>query len=358
MKSNNKPIPLVEEIVGKSFSKNNKDIIIGLPKNKKEEDDNSVNSANYSGAELKERHNSNNVNSPNPFSFSNMSKKSIERYQEKLKEKTMRMEIDKRYTETERLRKKYEEKKSNLHTFDNNPQYKKMLKRVAIQLILILIEGIIYLLFNLTIYYIASHSKESSAIFGICLSITQIAFCFILFISLNFGLLNDPNLSKTFRLFIVIESFVIFCTFIFNIILTFISKRYIHKMKQFKNKFIFYFIFLIMIFLSIAIFKFCWNLFFESVLILLGKKTEYSILIFNEQNLKSNEINFDTNLSASNNITNENLVNSVSLFNNEDGHEDNDKEEEQQYKAFNYFNNFHYSVSSTRQADYPGFKKN
>jgi hypothetical protein len=233
-----------------------------------------------------------------------------------------------------------------------------MLKRVAIQLILILIEGIIYLLFNLTIYYIASHSKESSAIFGICLSITQIAFCFILFISLNFGLLNDPNLSKTFRLFIVIESFVIFCTFIFNIILTFISKRYIHKMKQFKNKFIFYFIFLIMIFLSIAIFKFCWNLFFESVLILLGKKTEYSILIFNEQNLKSNEINFDTNLSASNNITNENLVNSVSLFNNEDKHEDNDKEEEQQYKAFNYFNNFHYSVSSTRQADYPGFKKN
>ena len=336
MKSNNKPIPLVEEIVGKSISNNNKDIIIGLPKNKKEEDDNSVNSANYSGAELKESHNSNNVNAPNPFSFSNMSKKSIERYQEKLKEKTMRMEIDKRYTETERLR----------------------IKRVAIQLILILIEGIIYLLFNLTIYYIASHSKESSAIFGICLSITQIAFCFILFISLNFGLLNDPNLSKTFRLFIVIESFVIFCTFIFNIILTFISKRYIHKMKQFKNKFIFYFIFLIMIFLSIAIFKFCWNLFFESVLILLGKKTEYSILIFNEQNLKSNEINFDTNLSASNNITNENLVNSVSLFNNEDKHEDNDKEEEQQYKAFNYFNNFHYSVSSTRQADYPGFKKN
>ena len=48
----------------------------------------------------------------------------------------------------------------------------------------------------------------------------------------------------------------------------------------------------------------------------------------------------------------------MSLFYNEDKHEDNDKEEEQQYKAFNYFNNFHYSVSSTRQADYPGLKKN
>ena len=54
-------------------------------------------------------------------------------------------------------------------------------------------------------------------------------------------------------------------------------------------------------------------------------------------------------------MTNDNLVNSASLFNNEDK-EEKDKEEEQ-YNAFNYFNNFHYSTS-TRKGDYPGFKKN
>ena len=127
-------------------------------------------------------------------------------------------------------------------------------------------------------------------------------------------------------------------------------------MKHFKNKFIFYSIVLLMIFISIVICKICWNLFLESVLILFGKKTEYSILISKEQNLKSNEINFNTNLSLTNNMTNENLVNSVSLFNNEDKVEK-DKEEEQ-YKAFDYFTNFHYSVTSARKGDYPGFKKN
>lgn len=356
MKSKDKPIPLVEEISDKSNPNNKKDIIISLTKNKKEEDDTSTNSANYSRAELKENNqNKNIINNYLPFSFKNISKKNLERYQEKLKENTMRKEIDKRYNETERLRKKYEEKKSNLHTFDNNPQYKKMLKRVAKQLYLILICGIIYLIFNLIIYYITSNSKESSAILGICLSIIQISFCFILFIALNFGLLNDPNLSKTFRLFIVIESLIILFSFVFNIIVAFLCKKYIRKMKL-KNKFIFYFILLLMLFISIAICKTCWNLFLESVLILFGKKTEYSILIFKEQSLKGNEINFNTNLSLTNNMTNENLVNSVSLFNNEDKIEK-DKEEEQ-YKAFDYFNNFHYSVTSTRKGDYPGFKKN
>ena len=357
MKSKDKPIPLVEEITDKSNPNNKKDIIISLTKNKKEEDDTSTNSANYSGTELKINHQNNNItNNSLRFSFQNISKNNLERYQEKLKENTMRKEIDKRYNETERLRKKYEEKKSNLHTFDNNPQYKKMLRRVAKQLLLILLCGIIYLIFNLCIYYFTSNSKESSAILGMCLSITQIAFCFILFMSLYFGLLNDPNLSKTFRLFIVIESFIILFSFVFNIIVAFLCKKYIRKMKYFKDKFVFYFFLLLMILISVAIFKLCWNLSLESILILFGKKTEYSILISKEQNLKSNEINFNTNFSITNNLTNENLVNSVSLFNNEDK-EEKDKEEEQ-YKAFNYFNNFHYSVTSTRKGDYPGFKKN
>ena len=70
-----------------------------------------------------------------------------------------------------------------------------------------------------------------------------------------------------------------------------------------------------MILIFIFIFKFCLNLFFESVLILLNRKTEYSILMLNEQNIKS-DMNFNTNLSTtSNNITTENLNhNSTNIF--------------------------------------------
>ena len=42
-----------------------------------------------------------------------------------MKEKTMRMEIDRIYNETERLYQKYEGKNDNLHLYSNNPQYKK-----------------------------------------------------------------------------------------------------------------------------------------------------------------------------------------------------------------------------------------
>ena len=77
-----------------------------------------------------------------------------------------------------------------------------------------------------------------------------------------------------------------------------------------------------MIIFTLIIIKFYKDLFIESFLILLRKKTEYSVLIIKEQNLKNNEINFNTNLSVSdNNMTNENLTNSVSLFNNEENKE-------------------------------------
>ena len=59
MKSGHKVIPLVEEnpIKSKNNTKqynniNNKDIIIGLPKNKSEEDEKSTHSADFSGNEL------------------------------------------------------------------------------------------------------------------------------------------------------------------------------------------------------------------------------------------------------------------------------------------------------------------
>ena len=130
-------------------------------------------------------------------------------------------------------------------------------------------------------------------------------------------------------------------------------------MKYFKNKFIVYFIFLLVILISFAIAKFFMNLFVESALILLGKKTEYSILIYNEQNMKKNEMNFNTNLSVSNDIntTGEGLVNSTALFNNDNKEKEKEKEEEE-FKTFNYYNRFHASVTSSRQNDFKNFKNN
>jgi len=350
MKKGNKVKPLVEEIA----TKKNKDIIINLPKNKDEEDNNSTNSAEFSGSVLKENQDPSIINQIT-YQLKNIPKNEMKKYQEKLKEKTMRMEVDKRYTETERLKHKYLERNSNVHTFDNNPQYQKMLKKVSAQLFCVFIGGIIYLIYNLLIYY-STKKKETSSIIGAFLSILLIAFCVILFIALNFGLLNDPHLSKTFRLFIVIESLMLFTCFIFNIILSFMSIKYLRK-KKFENKFIFYLMLILVFLISFIIYKYCKKLLVESVLILLGKKTEYSILMLKEQNLKNNEINFDTNLSVSNNMTDGNLMNSVTtLFNNEDKIKD--KEEEEQYKTFNYYNNFHYSVTSARKDNYNPFKKN
>ena len=350
MKKGNNMIPLVEEAFNKSKQNNN-----DINKTRAEEDDKSTHSADYSGNDLKENQNPNILYKKNyPIS---LNKKQLEKYNEKLKEKTMRMEIDKRYTETERLKNKYEEKNSHLHTFDNNPQFQQMLRRVCKQLMLLFLLGIFYLFYNAIIYFNLSNKKEGLALIGSCLSISTIAFCVILLISLNIGLLNDPNLSKTFRLFILFEFMVLITTFVFNIILSILCNKYLKKKKQFKNKIVIYLIIASMILFTLLIIKSCLNLFIESILILFGKKTEYSILIINEQSLKKNEMNFNTNLSLTdNNVTNEALTNSTSLFNNEEEKEK-DKEEEQ-YKAFNYYNKFHYSVTSARKNDYTSFKKN
>ena len=350
MKKGNNMIPLVEETFNKSKQNNN-----DINKTRAEEDDKSTHSADYSGNDLKENQNPNILYKKNyPIS---LNKKQLEKYNEKLKEKTMRMEIDKRYTETERLKNKYEEKNSHLHTFDNNPQFQQMLRRVCKQLMLLFLLGIFYLFYNAIIYFNLSNKKEGLALIGSCLSISTIAFCVILLISLNIGLLNDPNLSKTFRLFILFEFMVLITTFVFNIILSILCNKYLKKKKQFKNKIVIYLIIASMILFTLLIIKSCLNLFIESILILFGKKTEYSILIINEQSLKKNEMNFNTNLSLTdNNVTNEALTNSTSLFNNEEEKEK-DKEEEQ-YKAFNYYNKFHYSVTSARKNDYTSFKKN
>ena len=361
MSSGNKVFQLVEENsagsseVKKDSNKNN--IIIELSKKKTEEDDKSLNSAECSGNELKYSQKVDLVNSVKPIK---LSKKAYEKYTQKLKENTMRLQVAKMYNETERLKKKYEEKIAYFHSFDNNPQFQKMLKMVGKQLIYFFIQGIFLLIFSALFYFYVTRCKEGLALTSLCLSITEITFSIILFISLKLGLLNDPNLSKAFRLFVVMEFLLLFSSFIINVISGLVNNEYLKKnITEFQNRLIIYIIYLLMILLFIYSFKFCSNLFLESVLILLKRKTEYSILMINERNTK-NEINFNINLSTmSNNETTEGLNNANTGIFQVDNNVNNNKDdkEEEQYRTYNYFNKFHYSVTSSRNGDYNNFKK-
>ena len=102
--------------------------------------------------------------------------------------------------------------------------------------------------------------------------------------------------------------------------------------------------------LFIVTFKYCLTLFVESILILLNKKTEYSILIINEQNFPSVHMN----LSLSNNVSSDNLNSTTTGMFNDPQKENNNKnkvpmtKEDERYRNFNYFNRFHYSVTSAR----------
>ena len=362
MSTGNKSFQLVEEIPTSPKNKNKNGIIIELPNKKPDEDNKSENSAEFSGKEMKP----NNQNIINIQGVQEIPKnikpiilppKAYEKYMDNLRDQSMRYEIEKVYNETERLKKKYEEKKSHLHSFDNNPQFQKMLKTVDKQLKYFFIEGIFLNIFSALLYFYITRRKEGLALSSFCVSVSEIAICIILFIALRLGLLNDPNLSKAFRLFVVMESLLIFTSFIINVIAGVIFRYYFKKNVEFIVRIIIYIIFAIMILISIFIFKFCLNLFVESTLILLKRKTEYSILMLNEQNMK-NDMNFSINLSTtSNNVTTEGLNNnSTNIFNIDNNKEEN--KEEEKFKALNFYNTFHYSNTSARDHDYIIFKKN
>lgn len=331
--------------------KNNKnDIIIELSNNKKhDEDEKSTNSAEFSGQELRKEK----QNSFKNIKQKNLSKKAYEKLTEKLKERTMRMEIEKIDRETERLKQKYEEKNAYLHSFDNNPQFQKMLKSVEKQLLVIFIMGILVCSFSGIVYFYITNRKNGVSLASFSLSMAEICFVFILIITLKLGLLNDPNLSKAFRLFVIIEFLILIGSFVINIIVVIMINEYLEK-KSNLVKMITYIIFCLVSVLFIIGFKFCFSLFFESILILLNRKTEYSILMIKEQNSKS-ESNINGNISTLNNnstMTLNNDTNSGIISDNQKKNNENAiNKEEEQYRHFKYFNRFHYSVTSDRKDD-------
>ena len=86
--------------------------------------------------------------------------KEYEKYIDNLRDQTRRMEIEKVYNETERLKKKYEEKNSHLHSFDDNPQFQKMLKTVEAQIKYFFIEGIFLNIFSALLYFYITKQKQ------------------------------------------------------------------------------------------------------------------------------------------------------------------------------------------------------
>ena len=365
MSTGNKKFPLVEEISpvssGKKDNSGKNEITNSLSKMKSDEDEKSMNSAENSSKELTQNELENPV-TENISKSLKLSKKAYERYTERLKERTMRIEVDKIFSENEKLKNKYEEKNSYLHRFDNNPQFQKMLKTVNNQLKYFFIKGVLLCIFSGLLYFYISRGKEGLALSSFLLSILGIAISLVLFGSMRLGLLNDPYLSKAFRLFVIMEVFLLYISLIINIIAIFVSSTYFKKYSELKIRIIIYIIFLLIIIIFISTFKLCLNLFVESVLILLNRKTEYSILILNEEKMK-NEINFNINMSTvSNNITTDPLkMESTNIFNIDNNNNNNFKKEEdkeeEQYRNFSYFNKFHYSVTSSRKNDYGGFKK-
>ena len=327
------------------------DVIIDLSSNKKgkkEEDENSTNSAEFSGNILKEVKNQKKIwKTTREKSPMVLSPKAYERYNQRMKERTMRLEIEKISRETERFKKEYEEKNSYKRIFDNNPQFQKMLKSIEIQLFIIFIISIVLFIFNAIIFFKISRKKFGLSLTNLILSMGEIAIFFILIISLKLGLLNDPDLSKAFRLFVLIEFLMQITSAIINIVIGILIHEYIYKMDKIKVIFIYIIIAAIEL-LYLFMFKFCFILFFESSLILLNKKTEYSILMINDANLKSNDFSINEHLSTSNNLSSVKLTQTENNFINDTEQKYKMQKDDEKYRNYNYFNRFHYSVTSAR----------
>ena len=327
------------------------DVIIDLSSNKKgkkEEDENSTNSAEFSGNILKEEKNQKKIwKTTREKSPMVLSPKAYERYNQRMKERTMRLEIEKISRETERFKKEYEEKNSYKRIFDNNPQFQKMLKSIEIQLFIIFIISIVLFIFNAIIFFKISRKKFGLSLTNLILSMGEIAIFFIFIISLKLGLLNDPDLSKAFRLFVLIEFLMQITSAIINIVIGILIHEYIYKMDKIKVIFIYIIIAAIEL-LYLFMFKFCFILFFESSLILLNKKTEYSILMINDANLKSNDFSINEHLSTSNNLSSVKLTQTENNFINDTEQKYKMQKDDEKYRNYNYFNRFHYSVTSAR----------
>ena len=162
----------------------------------------------------------------------------------------------------------------------------------------------------------------------------------LLIACVKMGLLNDTDLSKAFRIFVLLELLLLITSICFNIASLFFNNE------NNSHKFWIFSLLILIILDLIFIIKKCFNLFIESSLILLGKRTEYCVLISKENKLNSKN---NTSLNYSLNKTTDDFLDEVKSKNKYE------EEKDDNFKNYNFFNKFHYSVSTNRKNDYTIF---
>ena len=313
----------------------NKEDLVSKYQNKKPSDDSSLNSAAYSQSNLK--HSQNVLQQ----SIKTLKTENInDRYLRKKYELTLRREALKYFTEREKIQKKYEERNSYIHLFDNNPQFTNIIKKTEKQLLYLLIHIITIIIYESIINFDVGNGQLGFVMCSFMLAIISFIFCIIVFLALKIKFLNDPNLSRGFRFIVILTFFIYIITYCFNIA-TFIITISTLKEKFVKSfRWLTYLMFLITVILLFPTMHKGFFLFVESVLIFFKKKTEYSVLILNEQNnlsaSQTNDNNTNANLITFNNNLNLNL--NKNLVNN---NYDND----QNFNNYNYYSKFHASVT-------------
>ena len=337
---NQKKIPIIRKY-------NNTDIIIDLSQKnegKIEDDDRSGQVLNEE-KKIKAK-----TERPKPLT---QYEKNYLKFTEIMQERTMRLELEKANQESERLKKEYEERNSYKYLFDNDRQFQKMLKSIQIKLIIIFFISLFSFILNSIVYFKLTKQKVGLALANMVLSIGGITLYFVLTISLQMGLLKDPNLSKAFRLFNIFEFILQIVSFVFNIIIPFLMYEYLYKLSTFKT-IVIYFLFFLIFLSTIFAFKFCYFLFIESLLILLNKKTEYARLMINEQ-FPGVDYSFNINKKKLNSKSNNENTSTLSLTQTDSnfisGNEKKIKnhKDDEKYRNYHYFNNFHMSVTSDRK---------
>ena len=313
----------------------NKDDLISKYQNKKPSDDSSLNSAAFS-----QNHLTNSQISSQQNTLRLKTEKINDRFLRKKYEFTLRMEAQKYFTERENIQKKFEERNSYIHLFDNNPQFIKIIKKTEKQLLYLLLHIITIILYEAIINFYVGKGQLAFPMCSFILAITSFAFCATVLLALKIKFLSDPNLSRAFRFIVILTFFIYIITYGFNIV-TFITSISTLKEKCDKNfRLLIYFMFLITVVIFFPTIQKGFFLFIESLLIFLKKKTEYSILILNEQ-INLNNTNTSENNTNSALFTSNNKLNLVNDKKNPNDNYDND----QNFKNYNYYSKFHASVT-------------
>lgn len=316
-------------------------------KTKKDPDEKSLNSAQFTEDELK---GSDGKNDGNKTAEKNKlsEKEKIKRIenQEKIEnDRILLNQADKMITETERMEKQYQKEHSFLYLYSQDPQLKSLINKIKITLLKISFGCLIQLFYSLLDDLVFTKNEPVIMTFVI-LSIVSLFMCIFSIAIIQIGLLNDPYGSKGFRIMVVFEALVMVITYIFNlssVLITFI--RFGEERKSFVEKFLIILISISVLVLLIPLTFFCIKLGIDSGLILIGKKTEYSVLVAEE---KMNKSKNDSN-------TGEIAITTSGNINSE---KDKDKEsEEEKQKRLdkeaieNMFETFHVGVSAERIDD-------